>query len=180
MAPTPVITSREREAPTGSPVGVGLSPRARPRLIRLRPVNGNPRIASGATWLDQRRYRVTRCSVCRQTDHSRRTCPQDQQEHKPVQPWNPRWRHPGVVFGTLAQVVAAPYCPRCGGLLLRQVDPGVLCYVCGRVWVVGELLARAGVEQAAPQCRAGLPRVPPVFTFAGSTGPSPSEPVLRP
>jgi hypothetical protein len=49
-----------------------------------------------------------------------------------------RWSHAHVTFDRTTDVPGR--CPHCEGLLTRRLGPGVLCGMCGRLWMVREML----------------------------------------
>jgi hypothetical protein len=64
-----------------------------------------------------------------------------------------RWSDARVTFDRVTDVT--PHCPRCEGLLVRRMGPGVICSTCGRLWLVRELL-----EREAGRAPVGLTRRP--------------------
>jgi hypothetical protein len=58
-----------------------------------------------------------------------------------------RWSDARVTFDRIADV--NDRCPRCDGLVMRRLGPGVLCGTCGRLWVVREMLEREGGAREA-------------------------------
>jgi hypothetical protein len=51
-----------------------------------------------------------------------------------------RWSDAHVTFDRVADVSAR--CPHCDALVTRRLGPGVLCGMCGRLWIVREMLER--------------------------------------
>jgi hypothetical protein len=51
-----------------------------------------------------------------------------------------RWSDARVTFDRTTDVPGR--CPHCEGLLTRHLGPGVLCGMCGRLWMVREMLER--------------------------------------
>jgi hypothetical protein len=51
-----------------------------------------------------------------------------------------RWPDAHVTFDRASDVPGR--CPHCDGLLTRRLGPGVLCGMCGRLWMVREMLQR--------------------------------------
>jgi hypothetical protein len=59
-----------------------------------------------------------------------------------------RWSYARVSYDRTTDVSSR--CPHCEGLVTRRLGPGVLCGMCGRLWIVREMLEReAGIEGAA-------------------------------
>jgi hypothetical protein len=50
------------------------------------------------------------------------------------------WSDAHVTFDRTTDVPGR--CPHCDGLLTRRLGPGVLCGMCGRLWLVREMLER--------------------------------------
>jgi hypothetical protein len=50
------------------------------------------------------------------------------------------WSDAHVTFDRTTDVPGR--CPHCDGLLTRRLGPGVLCGMCGRLWMVREMLER--------------------------------------
>jgi hypothetical protein len=48
------------------------------------------------------------------------------------------WSDAHVTFDRTTDVSGR--CPHCDGLLTRRLGPGVLCGLCGRLWMVREML----------------------------------------
>jgi hypothetical protein len=40
-------------------------------------------------------------------------------------------------------------CPNCNGLVTRRLGPGVMCGMCGRLWVVREMLEHEAAVRGA-------------------------------
>jgi hypothetical protein len=57
------------------------------------------------------------------------------------------WSDAHVTFNRTTDVGGR--CPRCNGLVTRRLGPGVLCGMCGRLWVVRELLDQEADRGAA-------------------------------
>jgi hypothetical protein len=58
------------------------------------------------------------------------------------------WSEAHVTFDRASDVTGR--CPNCNGLVTRRLGPGVICGLCGRLWVVREMLEHeAGVRGAA-------------------------------
>jgi hypothetical protein len=57
------------------------------------------------------------------------------------------WSDAHVTFDRTSDV--PPRCPQCNGLVTRRLGPGVICGLCGRLWVVRELLEQEAAARGA-------------------------------
>ena len=73
----------------------------------------------------------------RQERHSRRS---DPYRRSALLERARRWSDARVTFDRVTDVGGR--CPHCDALVTRRLGPGVLCGICGRLWVVREMLER--------------------------------------